>query len=93
MLTEAYIQQAIVDGLRQLFGEAGASIPISIDKLAIADFGARFIVRCPAFCYVKVRSSITLQKRYNFRDCAFHVLRLGANLLELSDARIELSIN
>ena len=86
-LTKAYIQQSVVQGLKQLFGEVGASHPIVVESLNITDCGAVFILRCAAFYYSKVRSSITLLSTYHKEPCAFHVTRVGTNLLELFEAR------
>jgi hypothetical protein len=82
-LTEAYVQQSITVGLKNLFGEVGASYPIEIEKLTKTDFGALILLRCPAFCYIKVRSSITLLSSYHSQPCAYHVSRVGPSLLEL----------
>lgn len=86
-LTEAYVKQALTVGLKNLFGEVGASYPIEIDKLTETDFGALVLLRCPAFCYIKVRSSLTLLNSYHSKPCAYHVSRVGSNLLELSNNR------
>jgi len=85
-LTEAYVQQALTVGLKNLFGEVGASYPIEIEKLTETDFGAIILLRCPAFCYIKVRSSITLLSSYHSQPCAYHVSRAAPNLLELSNS-------
>jgi len=86
-LTEAYVHQALVFGLKNLFGEVGASYPIEIEKLNPTDYGASIIIRCPAFCYIKVHSSITLLDSYQSKPCAFHVSRVGTNLLELLNSK------
>jgi len=86
-LTEAYVHQALVAGLKKLFGEVGASYPIEIEKLEQTDYGALIIVRCPAFCYIKIHSSITLINSFQSQPCAFHVTRVGTNLLELFNSQ------
>jgi len=83
VITEAYIHHAIINGLKKLFGEVGASFPITLEKFETTKYGAVAIIRCPSVCYIKVRSSITLLKDYNSVPCAFHITRIGTNLLEL----------
>ena len=65
------------------FLQVGASFPIEIEKLSETKSGAVVILRCPAVCYIKVRSSITLLSSYQSQPCACHISRVGTNLLEL----------
>jgi len=92
-ITEAYIQQSVSQGLKQLFGEVGASYPIEVESLSKTPYGASFILKCPALCYIKLRSSLTLQRTYHSDICVFHILRVGTNLLELYNSRPVLTIN
>ena len=91
-LTEAYVQQALKVGQKNLFGEVGASYPIEIEKLTETDFGAEILLRCPAFCYIKVHSSLTLLSSYHSQPCAYHVSRAGPNLLELANSPRKISL-
>jgi len=86
-LTEAYILNSITSGLKELFGEVGAAYPIEIQNLTETVYGASFILKCPSICYIKLRTSLTLQNTYHSDICVYHVLRVGTNLLELFNAR------
>lgn len=86
VITSAYLGQAITNGLKQLYGEIGASTPVEVEKFTKTEFGATFLIRVPAISYVKVRSSIVLQNTYNSEPCAFHVLRVGSTLLDILSA-------
>lgn len=92
-ITEAYVQQSVCEGLKQLFGEVGAAYPIEVETLSKTSYGASFILKCPALCYIKLRSSLTLQNTYYSDICVFHVLRVGTNLLELYNSKPLLTIN
>lgn len=86
-ITEAFVQNAIVQSLNSLFGEFGASLPIDIEKFESKSQGAKFIVRCPSHSQVKLRSSLTLHNLYQSLPCAFHVTRVGSTLLDLVNAK------
>lgn len=83
VFTETFILQSILDSLRQIFGEVGASFDIQVTKLSVKGSSATFILTCPDFCCAKVHTGITLQRTYQSIPCAFHVLQRKSSLLEL----------
>ena len=91
-MTEAYVLHCITEGLRSLFGEIGSSFPLEIVKFKAQKRDVRLIIRCPSHCVIKVCSSLTLQGQYQGEACAFHVIRVARNLLQLSNAESRLLI-
>ena len=73
--------------------QVGAAFPIEVSHLTQTTYGATFILKCPALCYIKLRSSLTLQNTYYSDICVFHVLRTGTNALELYNSKPLLTIN
>ena len=90
-VTEDYVLNNIVYGLKNLFGEVGASIPIIILKLSSETAGDielhkneyGIILMCPTECAVKLRASLTLHGSYQGERCAYHVLKAANSLLSL----------
>jgi hypothetical protein len=91
-VTEDYVLNNIVYGLKTLFGEVGASFPINILKLSSEKAGAfdnnkneyRIVVMCPTECAVKLRASLTLHGTYQGERCAYHILKAANSLLSLT---------
>jgi len=91
-VTEDYVLNNIVYGLKTLFGEVGASFPINILKLSSEKSGAfeidknefGIILMCPADCAVKLRASLTLHGTYQGERCAYHILKAANSLLSLT---------
>ena len=88
-VTEDYVLNNIVYGLKTLFGEVGASFPITILKLSSekdADFKNVYgiILMCTTDCAVKLRASLTLHGTYQGERCAYHILNAAHSLLSLT---------
>ena len=66
--------------------QVGASYPIEVQNLKETAYGASFILKCPSLSYVKLRTSLTLQNKYQSDICVYHILRAATNLLELYNA-------
>ena len=90
-VTQDYVHNNIIYGLRTLFGEVGASFPITILQL-LAEASESFsknknefkiVLMCPIDCAVKVRASLTLHGSYQGEKCAYHVITAADNLLSL----------
>ena len=92
-VTEDYVLNNIIYGLKTLFGEVGAACPIEILKLSSSSSGSerqklntndyRIILMCPSDFAVKLRASLTLHGSYQGERCAYHVLKAADNLLSL----------
>jgi len=90
-VTEDYVRNNIVYGLKTLFGEVGAAFPISILQLSPEDTKSfsmnktefKIILTCPTDCAVKLRASLTLHGSYQGEKCAYHVMTAADSLLSL----------
>ena len=90
-VTEEYVLNNIVYGLKTLFGEVGASCPIEILKLNSnnnesdkpMDSEYNIILMCPSDFTVKLRASLTLHGSYQGERCAYHVIKTADSLLSL----------
>lgn len=90
-VTEDYVLNNIIYGLKTLFGEVGAAFPISVlqfssekSQSAVNKNEYRLILSCPADCAVKFRASLTLHGSYQGERCAYHVITAADNLLSLT---------
>ena len=91
-VTEDYVLNNIIYGLKTLFGEVGAAFPIrvlqfstensKVPAMSIKEY--KLIVTCPTDCAVKLRASLTLHGSYQGERCAYHVISAADNLLSLT---------
>ena len=90
-VTEDYVLNNIIYGLKTLFGEVGAAFPTSVlqfsseksQSSAMNKNEYKLILSCPADCAVKFRASLTLHGSYQGERCAYHVITAADNLLSL----------
>ncbi|KAJ9599245.1 hypothetical protein L9F63_010247 [Diploptera punctata] len=66
-ISAVYFKNHIIQALKTLFGEVGASINVDILKYQSAT--KRAILRCPSDSYVKLLSSLTLSSSFNGIAC------------------------
>ena len=91
-VTEEYVLNNVIYGLKTLFGEVGAACPVEIlklspnseekDKTSVNEYS--IILMCPSDFTVKLRASLTLHGSYQGERCAYHVLKAADNLLSLT---------
>ncbi|XP_050306122.1 ribonuclease P protein subunit p14 [Anthonomus grandis grandis] len=77
----AYLKKNILEALRELFGEIGATITIDILKFNPETLEA--IIRVPESHYIKLRGSLTLCGRYEGKRCIYSVRKSTPVLLAL----------
>lgn len=77
----AFFKKNIVEAVRKVFGEVGASV--NIDILKYNSLTLRGIIRVPKSHYIKVRSSLTLCGRYEGQRCVYIVHKATPLLLAL----------
>lgn len=89
-ITEEYVTNNIVYGLKTLFGEVGAAFPFSILQLTeesdkiFQKNEYRIILMCPYTCAVKLKASLTLHGSYQGERCAYHIIKSADSLLSLT---------
>ncbi|XP_068940362.1 ribonuclease P protein subunit p14 [Petaurus breviceps papuanus] len=81
-LSDAQFKQLIVLALKELFGEAGAALPL--DVLTYEEKTLSAILRVCSSGLVKLWSSLTLLGSYQNKKCAFRVIQVSPFLLALS---------
>ena len=92
-VTEDYVLNNIIYGLKTLFGEVGAACSIEILRLSSNSSASErnkfnnneysIILMCPSDFAVKLRASLTLHGSYQGERCAYHVLKAADSLLSL----------
>lgn len=80
-VTPAFFKKNIVEALKKLFGEIGASV--TIDILKFNPKTLRAIIRVPKSHYIKLRGSLTLCGRYEGHKCIYIVHKATPLLLAL----------
>lgn len=86
-LTESLFKSIIVEALRVLHGQTGASITVDILKFNMETYEA--IIRVPEGGLVKLWSALTLFSSYNGARCAFRILQVSTHLLSLASSSRE----
>ncbi|XP_011696891.1 PREDICTED: ribonuclease P protein subunit p14-like [Wasmannia auropunctata] len=81
-VSPVYLKKNILEAVRSLFGEEGAKSPV--DVLKICPTKRRFVLRCPADSYVRLRASLTLSTTYERKACVYTVHRASPNLLSFT---------
>ncbi|CAG9766290.1 unnamed protein product [Ceutorhynchus assimilis] len=80
-VTPAFYKKNILEAVKQLFGETGASIPIDILKFNSETLEA--ILRVPKSHYIKIRSSLVLSGKYEGIRCIYSIQKSTPLLLAL----------
>jgi len=80
-ITPAFFKNHIIKSIKQLFGEAGAAVPVDVLKYHSVE--KRAILRVPNDHYVKLRSSLTLTGDYEGTSCVYNIHKASPLLLAL----------
>ncbi|XP_020294755.1 uncharacterized protein LOC109860227 [Pseudomyrmex gracilis] len=81
-VTPVYLKKNILEAVRHLFGEEGASG--QIDILKFNPRTCRFIARCSSGDCVRLRAALTVATKYEGKTCVYTVHRATSNLLSLT---------
>ncbi len=80
------MENNLLVGLRNVFGEAGAATPFDVVKADSDDGDAlSLILSCPDHLAKKLRTAITLQGSYQGKRCAYHVIAEGRDMLQMME--------
>ncbi|XP_006892344.1 PREDICTED: ribonuclease P protein subunit p14 [Elephantulus edwardii] len=90
-LNAAQFKHLLITALKDLFGEAGAALPLDVLTYEEKTFSA--ILRISSSGLVKLWSSLTLLGTYQGKKCAFRVIQVSPFLLALSGNSRELVLD
>ncbi|KAL1513009.1 hypothetical protein ABEB36_002497 [Hypothenemus hampei] len=80
-VTPVYLKKNILESVKQLFGEVGASV--NIDLLKFNSQTLEGILRVPSCHFIKLRASLVLSGYYEGIQCTYLIKKTSSLLLAL----------